>query len=183
MPVTPHKAVIVNALAANIASDPLAFEPWELLRLDHHAHPLLVEKVPVAHLTISTHLLLVLVFNRRIHFPRQGLGRFFRRDANRPISRKVDKRCRHLSPVTKLQCPFSKTASGHDADCICRAAVYFNIGDQPLAIFAARVFNSETRAAEHGHAYAKYLPCAKMSMCDLSLPEQVVESIHICYVW
>src|SRR5579884_6842 len=77
-----HEAVIIDTFAADIAGYALPLVSGHFVRSNRHAHPLFGEQVAVAHLTIGTHLLLVLVFDFRIHLLCQRLRGFFSADTD-----------------------------------------------------------------------------------------------------
>src|SRR5206468_6708572 len=138
----PHLALEVDAFAAFLADDALALEPGKILRPQLYFHVLHIEKVLLAHLAISEHLLLVLALDLRMHLARQRLRRLTRRDAHSLAALYIDEGCGELAPIAKLQRALSQPAPGHDRDRIGCAAVDLDERHQPLAMFAARVVNA-----------------------------------------
>src|SRR6185437_12233329 len=100
----------------------------------------------------------------------QRTGKFFRRitggnangaDLGQVLSGQVDERRGHLAPVAELERALTEPAAGDDPDGVGGAAVDFNEGDEALAVAAARLVDTQTPAAEHGHPNAENLARAQ----------------------
>ena len=90
----------------------------------------------------------------------------------------VDKRRRHFSPVAEFQGAFAQTAASDDGDGIGRAAVDFDKGEQTLAIFPVRVFNSKLVETEHRHANTEHLSGTQVSVSQFGVAQVFVEGLH-----
>src|SRR5690242_19499887 len=65
----------IDSFTALRTDNPLTFIAGKLFRWEFHVHGLRLKELFVGHLTIGQHLLLVLVFNFRVHAFGQGFGR------------------------------------------------------------------------------------------------------------
>ena len=95
-------AVKVDSFAAFGTNNAFTFVAGKFFRRKVDLHLLLREQIVFRHLAVGQHLLLILVFDFRMHAARQCLGRFFRGDADGFASTHVDKGRSHLSPVAKF---------------------------------------------------------------------------------
>ena len=104
-----------------------------------HTHPLDIEQLLVGHFPVGAHLLLILVFDLRIHLARAAAGRFPCRHADRTVFAQIAERRRDLAEIAKLERALAQPAARHDRDGVGGASIDLDEGDQPLAIGARRV--------------------------------------------
>lgn len=178
----PLEAVVIDPFSTLAAGDALSFVAGEFFRGDVDFYPFLREEILVGHLAIRVHLLLVLILDLGIHLSRLGLGRFAGGDADGSAALEIDEGCCHLAPVAELEGALAEAASGDDSNSIGRAAVDFYIGNEALAIFAARLVDAQALAAQHCHAHAEDLSGAEMAMRYLGQRQECIEGVHISMV-
>ena len=171
-------AAEVDAFAAFFTHDSFPFVSGEFFRRQFDFHPLLREKIIVGDFAVSQHLLLVFIFDFRMHLARQRLRRFFGSNTNRFADADIDERRGNFSPIAKLQCPLAQAASSDDRNCIGGATVDFHESDKAFAIFAARIVDAEFLQTQHRQPHAEDLPGAKMSMRLFRITKVFVEGFH-----
>ncbi len=161
-----------------VADHAFAFVSGKFFRRQFDFHPLRGEQIVVGDFAVGQHLLLVLVFDFRMHLASQRFRRFFGRDADGFAAVHVDEcRC-NFSPVAELQRALAQAASGDYGDGVGGAAVDLDEGDQTLAVFAVRIVDAEFLQAEHGEAHAEDLAGAEMSVGLFGVAEIFVEGFH-----
>src|SRR6266436_5070748 len=113
-----------------------------------------------------------------MHPPSQRLRRFFGCDADCLPGAHVHERGGNLSPVAELEGTLAQATASDHCDGVGSAAVDFDEGDEPLTIFATRIFDAEFDQAQHRQPHTKDLSCAEVSVSLLSVAEIFVEGFH-----
>jgi hypothetical protein len=175
MPFAHQKTIVVDSFSALVAGHALSLVAGKFPGSKRYPHPLLLEKVMVAHLTICGHLLQVFVVYLRMKFARLRLRRFPGSNADRAMSFDIHKGRCHLAPVAKLERALAQPASGDDANGIGSATIDFDEGDQALAITSPWLLQAEAAAPEHCQTDTQNLPSAEMSVGNPGFLEKIIE--------
>src|ERR1041385_2903354 len=141
---------------------------------------LCLKELVVRHLSIGQHLLLVFVFNFRVHAFGKGFGRFAGGHTNSFAGFHVNKGSCDLAPIAKLESTLAQAAASHDHYGVRGASVDLNKSNYALAVLALWVFQSKLPQTKHRHANAEYLSSAKMAMSDGSVIEIFLKRLHCC---
>src|SRR6185503_16799316 len=173
-------AVKIDSLTTLRADDSLTFIAGKLFRRQLYMDRLRLEKLFIRHFPIGQHLLLIFVFDFRVHAFGQGFGRFTGGHAHGLAGFHINKSRCHLAPIAKLESTLAQPAAGNHHHGICGATVDFNKGDDALAVFALWVFQAKFLQAKHGHANTKDLSGTKMTVRYGGVIQISLERLHCC---
>ncbi len=106
------------------------------------------------------------------------LRRFSGADTDGASGLQIYKRRSHLAEVAELESPFAEAASGHNGDGVSGTTVDLDVGDESLAMGAARVVEAEEFESVKSQAHTKNLTGTDVAVGDFGFAEEFVEGPH-----
>jgi len=157
----------VDAFCAAGADDAVGPVAGQLSGIDVDAYAVNAKELGIVEFAVSEHLLPALAFDFGMKIAGQIARGFEGHDSDACVMGEVDEGGGHLAPVAELQAAFAEAASGDHADGVGRAAVDLDKSDEPLAVRAEGIVDSQRLQTEEGHAHAENLAGAHVAMGGL----------------